>query len=252
MNDSNKRPRGTRWCGVGSTLTGIGVLLVGVGLLSARLGMLTPLNAFYTFGLGMFFTMLSVLALLIGLAISFGTAGAVAAARAWASLVTGIALIAIGAVNFPTRERAVIHDVTTNIDNPPEFVALVQIRADDEARNPPEYAGEETALIQQEVYPDLVTLEFQATPDAVFGAVSEVVRELGWEVAAEVQATGRIEATDVTTWFRFRDDVVIRIEPANGGSRVDIRSKSRVGRGDMGTNALRIREFRSLLQAKVS
>ncbi len=61
-------------------------------------------------------------------------------------------------------------------------------------------------------------------------------------------AFGRIEAVDATFWFGFRDDVVVRIAAApGGGSRVDVRSKSRVGRGDAGTNARRIRGFRERL-----
>ena len=67
-----------------------------------------------------------------------------------------------------------------------------------------------------------------------------------------MSAAGRLEATDSTPWFGFRDDVVVRIQPSDGGTSVDVRSKSRVGRGDMGTNAKRVREFLDRLQAKVS
>jgi uncharacterized protein (DUF1499 family) len=64
-----------------------------------------------------------------------------------------------------------------------------------------------------------------------------------WEVVAADAAAGRIEATATTPWFGFRDDIVVRIVPADGGSRVDVRSVSRVGKGDLGVNARRIREF---------
>ena len=61
-------------------------------------------------------------------------------------------------------------------------------------------------------------------------------------VAAEA-ADGRIEATDTTFWFGFKDDVVVRVQPADNGSRIDVRSESRVGKSDVGTNARRIRAY---------
>jgi uncharacterized protein (DUF1499 family) len=71
----------------------------------------------------------------------------------------------------------------------------------------------------------------------------KAVNELGWEIASQDPQKGLIEATDTTFWFGFKDDVVIRIKPQDNGSRVDIRSVSRVGRSDVGTNAARILAF---------
>ena len=56
-------------------------------------------------------------------------------------------------------------------------------------------------------------------------------------------ARGRIEATATTLWFGFKDDVVVRVRPAPEGSRIDVRSVSRVGRSDVGTNAERIEAY---------
>ena len=67
--------------------------------------------------------------------------------------------------------------------------------------------------------------------------------ELGWEIVAAEPDRGRIEATATTFWFRFKDDVVIRLTPRGYGTYVDVRSKSRIGGGDMGANANRIRRF---------
>jgi uncharacterized protein (DUF1499 family) len=64
---------------------------------------------------------------------------------------------------------------------------------------------------------------------------------------AREPAAGRLEAVDSTAWFGFKDDVLVRVAEVPGGSRIDVRSKSRVGRGDAGTNAKRIREFRAKL-----
>ena len=66
---------------------------------------------------------------------------------------------------------------------------------------------------------------------------------MGWHIVAAKSEEGRIEATATTLWFGFKDDVVIRIMPTAAGSRLDIRSKSRVGLSDVGVNAARIREF---------
>jgi uncharacterized protein (DUF1499 family) len=71
---------------------------------------------------------------------------------------------------------------------------------------------------------------------------------MGWEVVGRDADTGRIEAVDTTRWFGFKDDIAIRVTPAGAGSRIDVRSKSRVGRGDLGTNARRIRAYLQRLQ----
>jgi len=140
-----------------------------------------------------------------------------------------------------------IHDVSTDTVNPPEFVAVLPLRADSpnsvvygEASNT---TRETLAEMQTEAYPDLVTVMISEPPDAVFERALAAVNELGWELVAQVPEEGRIEATDTTFWFRFKDDVVIRIKPTADGSAIDARSLSRVGIGDVGTNAKRLRTF---------
>lgn len=142
-----------------------------------------------------------------------------------------------------------IHDISTDMQDPPAFVEIVPLRAD--APNPPEYAGAETAEQQRSAYPDLEPIRVAAAPDEAFRAALEVVRRMGWELVAEAPAQGRIEATDTTSYFGFKDDVVIRVRADNGGSIIDVRSKSRVGRSDVGTNAQRIRDFRAQLLKRV-
>ena len=85
-------------------------------------------------------------------------------------------------------------------------------------------------------------------PDRAFARAEAAARSLGWDIAAAVPAEGRIEATATTRWFGFKDDVVIRIAAAPGGSRVDVRSVSRVGKSDLGANARRIRAFLAALR----
>jgi len=82
--------------------------------------------------------------------------------------------------------------------------------------------------------------------------VTEVVTEMGWEVVDANLDDGRVEATDTTRWFGFKDDVVIRLESGLADSTVlDMRSKSRVGRSDIGVNANRIRTFTAALNEKL-
>jgi hypothetical protein len=140
-----------------------------------------------------------------------------------------------------------IHDVSTDTTNPPEFVAVLPLRADSpnsvvygEARNT---TPETLAEMQTEAFPDLVPVVINEPTDAVFQRALAAVDELGWELVAQVPEEGRIEATDTTFWFRFKDDVVIRIKPNAEGSVIDARSLSRVGLGDVGVNAKRLRAF---------
>jgi hypothetical protein len=139
-----------------------------------------------------------------------------------------------------------IHDVSTDTVDPPQYVAVLPLRAD--APNTTVYGGspnmtpERLAELQTEAYPDVRTLTLPVPPAEAFARAMAAVRTLGWEVVASVPEEGRIEATDTTFWFRFKDDVVIRIREADdGGAVVDARSLSRVGGGDVGTNARRLR-----------
>ncbi|MBT8086874.1 MAG: DUF1499 domain-containing protein [Gammaproteobacteria bacterium] len=140
-----------------------------------------------------------------------------------------------------------IHDISTDTVNPPPFVDVVPLRAD--APNPVEYPGEEVAAQQLEAYPDLATLEFSLPAAATFQRALAAAENMGWEIVAAKPEEGRIEATATTAWFGFKDDVVIRIQPTESGSRLDMRSKSRVGRSDVGANAARIRAFVAAVQS---
>ena len=139
------------------------------------------------------------------------------------------------------RSLPFIHDITTDTANPPPFVAVAPLRVN--ASNPLEYPGEETAELQRKGYPDIRPLELAQSMQQTFDQALEASTNLGWEIVAAVPGEGRIEATDTTFWFGFKDDVVIRISAAGSGSRLDVRSKSRVGRSDVGANAARIRAF---------
>ncbi len=133
-----------------------------------------------------------------------------------------------------------IHDITTDTITPPTFTAVVPLRVD---ANPLAYT-EDKAAAQREGYPALGPLHLEASPGDAYARALALVGARGWELVADSAETRVIEATDTTRWFGFKDDVVIRVSAMpDGGSRVDMRSVSRVGRSDVGTNARRIEDF---------
>lgn len=141
-----------------------------------------------------------------------------------------------------TAQRVpMIHDITTDTETPPVFVAILPLRAG--APNSADYGGPEIAAQQRAGYPDLGPLTLPVPTTQAFPHALTVAREMGWEIVASEASEGRIEATATTFWFGFKDDVVIRITPSGTGSRIDVRSVSRVGRSDVGANAQRITEY---------
>jgi uncharacterized protein (DUF1499 family) len=166
------------------------------------------------------------------------------------------ALCGLAAFYLPYRQMLMaqkvpaIHDISTDTVNPPLFDKILPLRAG--APNPPEYAGEEVASLQREGYPDLRTVELTQDPADVFSAAVRVVEASGWQLVDADAARGTIEAVATTRWFGFQDDVVIRIRAGRPGmTLVDLRSKSRVGRSDVGANAARIRGFLADLQEQL-
>lgn len=139
-----------------------------------------------------------------------------------------------------------IHDITTDPFDPPTFVALLPLRL--AMPNGANYGGSAVAAKQQQGYPDIKSLIVKSAPAETLQRAIDAARACGWEIAASDARAGRIEATDTTAWFGFKDDIVVRVRPeASGGSRVDVRSVSRVGGSDIGANAARVREFLSRL-----
>ena len=137
--------------------------------------------------------------------------------------------------------RPPIHDITTDTSDPPSFVDVLPLRAG--AKNSAVYGGSAVAALQHAAYPDIAPVNLSLAPAAAFAKALAAANAMEWSIVAVDSAAGRIEATATTRVFRFKDDVVIRIRPDSGGSRVDIRSVSRIGGGDLGKNASRIREF---------
>jgi uncharacterized protein (DUF1499 family) len=165
-----------------------------------------------------------------------------------------VAALAVGLATFyvpwqwQQRARSVprIHDISTDTENPPAFVAVLPLRKD--AENTAVYGGKEIADQQRKGYPDIQPLLLSVPPQVAFARALDTAESMGWTLVASNPEAGRIEATDRTLWYGFKDDIVIRVAPSGSGSRVDVRSVSRVGRSDIGINAQRIRQFMAKLK----
>jgi len=134
-----------------------------------------------------------------------------------------------------------LNDISTDISNPPPFVMALQLRRG--ASNPAAHPGAEAGALQRAAYPDIVPVTLPVPPAEAFKRVDAAAVAMGWDVVARAPGEGRLEAVATTAWFGFRDDIVVRIRAEGTGSRIDIRSKSRDGRSDLGVNARRIRAF---------
>jgi uncharacterized protein (DUF1499 family) len=168
----------------------------------------------------------------------------------------------IGYLYWKVETLPFIHDITTDLDNPPQFVAVAALPDRANAPNPPDYDGPEAALQQRygmarglPGYTGLEPLVVNAPADQVFDRALALIEQRGWEVVEADSESGRIEATDTSTFYRFKDDIVIRLTPSGAGTqvgtRVDMRSKSRIGRSDLGVNAARISEFLGALKTSM-
>jgi uncharacterized protein (DUF1499 family) len=244
----SRRHVAARRFGAGTVALAIaGALLLASAGLGYRIG---------AWGLDPAFTILkvTVYAAVAVIILALLTVGLGFSGRSWAAVAAGVLalLVALGTAAVPLDMRRAaqslpfIHDVTTDTERPPDFVALRAVR--ERAPNGVAYGGPKVAALQKQGYPDIGPLDIAVPPDRAFARAEAAARALGWEIAAAVPAEGRIEATATTRWFGFKDDVVIRIAPAPGGSRVDVRSVSRVGQSDLGANARRIRAFFSALK----
>ncbi|MDQ3025803.1 MAG: DUF1499 domain-containing protein [Pseudomonadota bacterium] len=134
-----------------------------------------------------------------------------------------------------------IHDISTDTADPPAFVGLLEERR--KAPNGFAYGGEPVAAQQRRAYADIKPVIVKSAPRETTQRAIDAARAMGWEVVVADAATGRVEAIDTSTWFGFKDDIVVRVRAEGPGSRIDVRSVSRVGMSDLGANAKRIRGF---------
>ncbi len=241
--------KGTRLSRIGTWSAALGLLLIAISA-GHKLGFLGSWTvAFSALALGALAMFIALLTAGLGLLRSGGSAGGASQSATWLAFAAALVVSGISVNNMRAFGGPPIHDISTDTVNPPRFVDVVPLRQAAGAANPPEYSANENATAQALAYPDLQTIVVSAPADQAFARAEAAARAMGWDIVAVVPAEGRIEATATTAWIGFKDDVVIRIAGADAATRVDVRSKSRVGRGDAGMNARRIREFRDRLGA---
>jgi uncharacterized protein (DUF1499 family) len=220
------------------------LLLVVVNPLLYRMGMVDLGTAIQNFRYGVYLSLGAIALSLISGGLAFRRKSGQGQVLAAVGLVVGFV-----AFWMPySQDRRVdprIHDITTDIVDPPVFDAVLPLR---EGMNSVEYDPEVGAQ-QAAAYPEIQPLVLDAAPPETYARALATAEELGWEIVAEDRDTGIIEATDTTFWMGFKDDVVIRLRPNGAGTRVDVRSVSRVGGSDLGTNARRIAGYLQELEA---
>ncbi|MPZ11144.1 MAG: DUF1499 domain-containing protein [Kiloniellaceae bacterium] len=144
---------------------------------------------------------------------------------------------------YTARAYPPINDISTDTEDPPVFW---------DVPNPSAYPGGETAALQRAAYPDLAPLALGVAPERAFALALALAEDSDWEIVAEEPEEGRIEAVDSTLLYGFKDEIVIRVEPSEDGAVVDLRSRSRLGRSDLGVNAARISRFLAALEERAA
>ncbi|MFC4292308.1 DUF1499 domain-containing protein [Sphingorhabdus arenilitoris] len=163
--------------------------------------------------------------------------------------------------NMAGKAEPRIHDISTDLADPPAFQAL-PLRADN-LDNVPGAEDEDMrglnpqqrwTKIHQEAYSDIRTVRIAQPVGEVMAKAQRLAKARGWEIASFQPEQGRMEATETSTLFRFKDDIVLRVRPTDDGkeSIIDMRSVSRVGQSDLGVNAKRVRSFLADLAGTVT
>ena len=223
------------------------VIAVVVSILIVRFGFLEMKPALSTFfgALG-----IAGLSILVGLAAfaAIWQNGSRGMSRILLALLIDALVLAYPAyLGLQYRRLPPIHDITTNPIDPPRFEALARLRTG-EGANSAVYAGLYSAEQQRTAYPDIETVELEIPVQRAYELTLQLVNKRKWTVIDErapqlPRRIGRIEAVARTPIMGFRDDVVIRVTPLGQGTRIDVRSASRVGAHDLGANASRIRSL---------
>ena len=228
----------------------IGLLAVALMMFGARLGLWEPLVGFL-----LYINYLNPIGYVLS---ALGVGAAVfhirrrqtpAALAAGLALVIGLACLTPMIMNtvLPGEDLPPIHDITTDTANPPVFLALDDSRPG--AKNTLVYGGAEIAEMQLAAYPDIGPIKSDLGPEAAYERALSIARDAaGWDIVAANADSLRFEASTTTPVLYFTDDIVVVVGEEGEASRIDVRSVSRIGRGDRGVNAERIRKFRDAFE----
>lgn len=215
-----------------------------ISVIIMRTGFLEIEPALATFGGALVFAALGILAALASLIVIWKDGLRGLGHAVIALLIGGLLLSYPGYLGYKAYHLPQIADISTDPIDPPRFEAIARLRP--RSANPVQYAGLYAAEQQRFAYPDIEPLLLATTPKIAYDATRAVLAKHKWrpiderEPQTATRREGRIEFVDRTPVMGFRDDVVIRIRASGEGARVDIRSASRYGRHDFGTNAARV------------
>lgn len=219
-------------------------VVAALSIIIVRSNLLEIVPALATFAAALVFAGLAILLAFAGFVVIWRQ-GYSGLGRALLGLFLGLTLLAYPAyLGARALKLPAISDITTDTANPPRFDVLARQRPRDRI----DYPGSTVAALQRAGYPEIAPLELDVAPKAAYDAALALVTKRKWLVAdtrapAGARRDGVIEAVARTPIMGFRDDVVIRVTPIGQGTRIDMRSASRVGSHDFGANASRIRSL---------
>jgi uncharacterized protein (DUF1499 family) len=232
--------RKSRIAVVAGALGALGIFDILLGPILIHAGAVSPMFGFqWMFGIGLLEAIAGLAVGVVGLRLT--RAGSPLAGRGFAWTGIGAGLVAIVLLVVALRPGAglpTINDITTDPEDPPLFSATDRDMS---------YPAERFAPQQRAAYPDLEQIHVSSTPEKALVLARQTAESLGWEIVSFDSAAGRLEARAVSPIFQFVDDIAVRVRPLEAGAVIDVRSRSRDGRGDLGANARRIRAFASAI-----
>jgi len=216
------------------------------GIAIAQTGLLPPMFGFLLFVAGSLFGgLVSFVLGAVGLFLTRAGDDPFGRKNAITGMAAGLGLLAIVfAASSTGGDAPPINDITTDLEDPPAFAT---------GPDAPDYGGRDMSYpaefvdVVRGAYPDLATIESDLPPDEAFARAIEAAEQVGWFITYKDREGGRFDAQERTALFRFVDDMTVRVRATSDGSEIDVRSKSRDGRGDLGANAKRIRRFADAL-----
>lgn len=225
----------------------IAVVVVVIAATLARFDMIDKISGFIPFAMSLnparALTVIGVLALVWTLWKKQGSTVKLAAGTLLAGALT---LAVYTMLVIPAGKVPPIHDISTDLDDMPQFTAL---DVDNPVSTGP-FDVEQWRAFHEEAYSDIAPILIDKAPAEVLADAQALAEARGWDIADYDAEAGRLEATATAGYVRFYDDVIVEVTPvADGSTRVDMRSVSRVGVSDVGYNAARIRDFLADLQA---
>jgi uncharacterized protein (DUF1499 family) len=233
--------RPSRVAAVASWLGKFAPACILAGLLGVQLGAVPPLGGFLFYQIGLLAGLLALVCGLVGVFITRGGPDDMGQQGAWLGAASGTLIMTITVIAAgPGLGRPPINDITTDLQDPPAFAPASEV---------PDYAGRDMSYpaefidVVSAAYPQLASIRVTMSPEEAYTRALRVAEELGWQVVHREPSLGTFDAQDRSLLFRFVDDITVRVRDDANEAIIDLRSKSRDGRGDLGVNAARIEEF---------